>query len=118
MATDINLKWEWPAGRKADQKLIVNIASITKHNTGFFGLKKSPSLIEGIPDPIDIKGIIIGGDSYLGNKSITITLPKVELENVSEGNLIAIGVIEPNICICLKTATSATEDLSQWNCES
>ena len=115
MATDINLKREWPAGRQPNQKLIVSIESTTKHRTGFFGVKKSPSLLEGIPDPVDLKGIIIGGDSSLKNKSITITLPRIELENSSEGGFLAIGVIEPNTCICLKTAASATEDLSLWN---
>ena len=115
MATEINLKWEWPAGRQPDQKLIVAIESIKKHSTGFFGVNP-PSLLEGIPDPVDLKGIIIGGNPSLNNKSITITLPKIELENISERGFLAIGVIEPKTCICLKTAASATEDLSLWNC--
>lgn len=116
MATDLNLKWEWPAERQPALKLAVLVADVGAADKGWFGIKRSPSLVEGIPDPIELKGTVINGDRSLLQKSITITLPRLEAESIGKGDFAAIGVLDNNVCICIKKLATADEDLSDWQC--
>lgn len=114
MATDLNLKWEWPADRQPTFKLVVAVSDVSEAGSGWFGIKKSPSLVNGMPDPVTLKGTIVKGDASLQNKTISITLPKLEAGAIGKGNVAAIGVLEDNTCICIKKLQSPDEDLSGW----
>lgn len=116
MATDLNLKWEWPAERQPELKLVMAIADASPAGKGWFGIKRSPSLVEGIPDPVELKGTVIKGDSSLLQKSITLTLPRLEAGALGKGDVAAIGVLDNNVCICIRKLASADEDLSGWQC--
>jgi len=116
MATDLNLKWEWPADRQPAMTLVVSVSDVSEAGKGWFGIKTSPSLVEGLPDPVTIKGTVVKGNASLVNKSISITLPKIEAGDLGKGNVSAIGVLENNVCICIKKLQSADEDISNWQC--
>lgn len=116
MATDLNLKWEWPAERQPTFKLVVAVSDVSEASSGWFGIKKSPSLVNGLPDPVTLKGTIVSDDAGLRNKTVTITLPKLEAGAISKHNFAAIGVLENDVCICIRKLQSADEDLSDWQC--
>ncbi|MCG8614551.1 MAG: hypothetical protein MI864_28900 [Pseudomonadales bacterium] len=116
MATDLTMNWEWPADREPTDKLIISVEGINKHSSGWFGLKKSPSFVEAMPDPVDLTGKVLSGSDLLSQKSIVITLPKLELGEVSAGELLAVGVIGDKTCICVRKVTDKDEDLSEWKC--
>jgi hypothetical protein len=116
MTTDLNLKWEWPADRQPQLKLVMEITSIEEADRGWFGVKKSPSLIEGIPNPITFRGVIVGGTGHFDGKTVSLTLPKLEAESISSGDHVAVGVFENNTCICIKKLQSSDQDLSDWQC--
>ncbi len=118
MAKDVNLKWEWPADREPALKYVVKVSSITKADGGWFGLKRSPSIVEGVPKPVNLSGHIIHGDQMTSGQSVTLTLPELELVNISQGDIVALGMVKKDTCICLKKMSAPDEDLSDWHCSS
>ena len=116
MATDLNLKWEWPAQRQPQLKLVMMVNDLKAADKGWFGLKRSPSLVEGLPDPITLQGTVVKGDPSLLQKSIAVTLPKLEADFLSKGDLAALGVLDNHVCICIRKLQSVDEDLSDWQC--
>ena len=112
MATDLNLKWEWPANRQPTFTLVMAVAEVHEAGKGWLGIKKSPSLVEGMADPITLTGTIIRGDASLKNKTVSITLPKLEADAVGKGDAAAIAVLEDSVCICIKRLESQDEDVS------
>lgn len=118
MSSELKLKWEWPDGRTADQKLIIAVESLGNYSSGLFGFIKSPSIVENVPDPMEIKGKVVGGSPSMINHEVVLVLPKIELGSIQENNLIAVGLIDNSTCICIKLASSVDEDLKDWNCTS
>ncbi len=118
MAADIRLNWEWPADRELSDKLVIKVTSIANHESGWFGLKRSPSIVEGVPDPVDLTGEILRGGRALAGQSVSLMLPRLELEGIIEGDIVAIGLLEATTCICLKKLADPDEDLSTWQCAS
>jgi hypothetical protein len=116
MATDLNLKWEWPADRQPEFTLVVALTDVNVADESWFGIKESPSLLEAMPDPITLKGIIVKGDTRLKDKTVSVTLPKLEAGPVRKGDVLAVGVSERKVCICIKRLQSTDEDISNWKC--
>lgn len=116
MATDLRLKWEWPADRQPEHKLVVAVTDVREADKGWFGIKRSPSLLGSLPDPITLKGTVVKGDANLKDKTVSLTLPKLEADEVRKGDVTAIGVLESSVCICIKRLQSADEDISNWKC--
>lgn len=116
MSADIELGWEWPADRVAEQKFLIKVNSVNDKNNGFFGIKKSPSLIEGIPDPVLVKASIVSDNSSMNNKTVEVTVPKLELDGIVGSSYAVIGVVDSKICICIKKVESATTDISTIAC--
>ncbi|ROS00200.1 hypothetical protein EDC56_2838 [Sinobacterium caligoides] len=98
MAATQELHWQWPNDRTPDRVLQLTIDDIAPAKSGLFGILRTPSLIANMPEPQVVRG-------YLTDKpeqTITLTLPKVELGSLTEGDSAALGVIGDNICICVK----------------
>lgn len=104
MAEDRVLKWQWPDERTADSALIATISSVDEPSSGFFGIKKSPSLVNSLPDPISIVAQIEDKSA----NTVQLTLPKFELANAKVGDRIIFGLIGEEICICIKPFTKNT----------
>ncbi|MFL0809746.1 MAG: hypothetical protein K6L76_04970 [Agarilytica sp.] len=116
MSADIELNWEWPADRKPDQKLLVKVSSIKADSGGLFLLKKPASIVEGFPDPYVFEGTIENTSDQLDGKTIKLILPKLELENVTEGGYVVIGEVNPSTCICIVNIESRDTDISEVSC--
>jgi len=116
MSSDLELRWEWPAARQPEIKLVVEIGSVKKAGQGLFGVKKSPSIAGSLPDPMQLMGEVASGPTHLVGKSIQAVLPEVELGGAGKGDFLAMGVLGESICICAKKVDSASADLDDWTC--
>ncbi|WP_226668414.1 hypothetical protein [Microbulbifer aggregans] len=116
MSADIELKWEWPADRAVEDKILIKIEDIKPQGSGFFGLRKSPSFAENLPDPTVITGVIKNADELIKGKSLKIIVPKPEVGNAAVGSYAVLGLVEKDICICIVPVESETTDITQVNC--
>lgn len=114
MASELSFSWEWPDDRFPDHKLAVKVEQLKPHSTGFLGLKKSPSFVASIPDPMVLTGTIVAGKASLVGKSVNIVLPKLELGNVSTDDIVAVGVLDAGTCICLESVPMSEHEASAW----
>lgn len=116
MSADIELNWEWPADRQIEQRVLIKIDKMKEQGSGFFGIKKSPSLAASVPDPIVITGTVLGDDTLIAGKTVSVVAPKLEVESLSAGGFAVAGIVETDICICLIAVESASADTSNINC--
>ncbi|MEI2743426.1 MAG: hypothetical protein V9G63_13530 [Candidatus Competibacter sp.] len=119
--TALNLKWEWPGDRTPDYRILVRVDRLAQPDQGLFGWKKSPSLASALPDPIELTGTVIAGQQDWLGKTITLSLPKLELASAGEGDRVAMGVLIQNVCICIAKAPDplpgdAERWLASWRC--
>lgn len=116
MSADVDLTWEWPADRVAEQKILVKVLDIKSQSSGLFGFKKTPSFAGNLPDPVTVKAKIIGQDKGLNDKTVEITLPKLELESIKVNDFAVLGVIASKTCICIKHVESEHVDIANVSC--
>ena len=116
MSADIELNWEWPADRQIEQRILIKIEKIKEQGSGFFGINKSPSLASNVPDPTVITGTVLGDDKLVAGKTISVIVPKLEVESLSAGGFVVAGIVEADICICLVPVESASTNISSINC--
>lgn len=116
MSADVDLTWEWPADRVAEQKLLVKVVEIKAEGSGFFGFKKSPSFAGNLPDPVTVKAKLISQENNLKDKTVEITLPKLELESIKANDFAVIGIIASKTCICIKHVESENVDIDKVSC--
>lgn len=116
MSADIELNWEWPDDRKADQKVLVQIVEIKEKSRGFFGLKRSPSFVDNLPDPVTVKAVVVNKTAALDSRTLELTLPRVELDGISATNYAIVGIVDSKTCICIKKVDSESTDVSTVNC--
>lgn len=115
MAADIELTWEWPADRVAEQKLLVKIVDVKNRKAGFFGFGKTPSFAGDLPDPVTVKAELLNKGGDLKGKIVELTLPKLELESVSVNDVAVLGVVDGEVCICIKQADPEA-DMENTSC--
>jgi hypothetical protein len=114
-ADAVSLKWEWPADRTPDGKILVKVRDVKKEGGGVFGIKKSPSLAESLPDPMQLSGEIIDGRSDWNGRALMFVLPAVELPQVSAGDHVGIAFIDDaGVCIAKAPADAGAEALRDW----
>ena len=116
MSAEINLRWEWPAERAIEDRILVKIDNVKAKGSGFFGIKNSPSLAGSLPDPVIVNGVVIDSDNKLNGKSIQVVAPKLEIENIKKGNYAMFGIVETSVCICIIALESKDTDLKSINC--
>ena len=83
-------------------------------SAGLFGIGKSPSLASNFPNPTVITGI--SHEQINTGKSISIVVPELEIETLKAGNYAVLGIVKPNICICIIPVESADIDISSVSC--
>lgn len=115
MSADIELTWEWPADRIVEQKLLVKVLDVNE-NSGFFSFNKAPSIASNLPDPVTVKAKLIDQKGNLKNKTIELTLPKLELGLIKVNDLVIIGIVESKVCICIKPVESENIDTDKISC--
>lgn len=116
MSADIELNWEWPAERPSEQKVLVQVNNIKEQGGGFFGVLKSPSLANSLPDAQVLSGKVINTDKSLDGKSITLIVPKLEIESIKSGDYVVMGIVQEKICICITPVNSKDIDISSIAC--
>ncbi len=115
MAADMELTWEWPADRVAEQKLLVKIVDVKNQSAGLFGFGKTPSFTGNLPDPVTVKAEVMNKEGDLKGKIVELTLPKLELESVSVNDVAVLGVVGGEVCICIKQVDLET-DIKNTSC--
>lgn len=112
----IELKWEWPAGRKTESKALVKVVAIKKASTGFMGIGASPSMADALPDATDVSAEVVQGPDTLKAKQVHLRLPGMEAKKLKVGQLAALGLTGENaVCICVGLAPpGAGGNGSQW----
>jgi hypothetical protein len=120
---EIALKWEWPAGRTLDSRALVEVHSLKKESGGLFGIKKSPSMANAFPDPIILSGKVLEGPPGIYGKAVRIRLPAAEAKGVTPAQLVGIGLVGSDTCVCVVPAPQgvaageAKEWLAQLQCK-
>ncbi|HEY6527389.1 MAG TPA: hypothetical protein VIZ65_01755 [Cellvibrionaceae bacterium] len=117
MAAEITLKWEWPDNRKAEKSILVHVIEFKKHSTGIFGIGKSPSLVQGFPDPYTIRGVVENKDNFLHGKTIELTLPKLEAGDIEKNSTVVLGVINNETCICIRKTDEGANKAGSMSCD-
>ncbi len=115
MSADIELTWEWPADRAVEQKLLVKVLDVNE-NSGYFSFNKTPSIASNLPDPVTVSAKLMAQEEEPKNKTVELTLPKLELGSIKTDDLAILGVVEGKICICIKSVESENIDLDKISC--
>jgi len=110
----IEVKWEWPAGRQMETKILINVKKISKASRGFFGIGASPSLADAIPEATDVVATVIAGQENLIGKTISMRVPGVEANKLKVGEPAAVALVNSNISICVSAAPTDKGELDNW----
>ena len=98
----IQLHWEWPDGRNAEQQVHVRVVSIRAEPGGLFGFKKSPSFIGGLQDRQVLSGIVVAAGGDTEGKDVRLVLPKKEVSSILPGDTILLDIVDSDTCIAVK----------------
>ena len=121
MTAEMALQWQWPAGRKPQQKIAVRVSSVTPESKGFLGIRQSPSFGDAFQDGMMVRGEVVANGDRAGT-AVTLRAPKAELKGLKDGDLAAIGVLGNSVAICFTIiskdlAPSALNGwLEEWDC--
>ena len=111
------LKWEWPDKRKPDSFLVVALTGVSKEGGGLFGIRRSPSLADTLPDARILEGRIAtrppGGDL------VRLRAPGAEIPELHTADRVAFGLVGDRVCICvLRVPPELTDsELPKWLAE-
>lgn len=111
---DIEIQWEWLAGRQIETKLLVEVKKISKASTGFFGIGASPSLANALSDATNVVATVVSGQENLNGKTISMRIPGVEANKLKAGHLGAVALISNNICVCVSATPTDKYELEKW----
>jgi len=115
------LKWEWPAGRKPEVRLALHLEQVEEQSTGLFGLGKSPSIVQNLPEPMHLAGEVLAGDAAKhGAHTIELVVPRKEIPGIGKADRVALGIVQEKICICIEKIPAEVSNLdgwlAQWSC--
>lgn len=116
MSAEIELKWEWPADRTVEDRILIKVEDVKPQGSGFFGLRKSPSFASNIPEPTVITGVIQNDDTKISGKSLKIIAPGPEIGETKSGSYAVLGIVNKDVCICIIPVTSSDVDITKINC--
>lgn len=114
------IKWQWPAGREATKKTIIEVMSIKEYKGGLFGIGKSASVGDIPPDPLTLTGMDIL--QVLDNPEFAAIFPSLEIHGIEVGMYIGVGLSKSGNVICVSRApdldlNKVTAWLEDWRCE-
>lgn len=120
--TQVIYKWEWPADRRPDIRLLAKVTKLEKQKESLFSTNKSPSIASNLPDAHVLTGNIIDGYEKLANQSFVLVLPRIEVADISVNDHVALGIVNNAICICIAKVPASEnrvkqmEWLANWKC--
>ena len=114
--TPLMLKWEWPAGRTMEAKLLAQVKEIKKASKGLFGSAAAPSNANALPEATDIVMEVTSGPVDLAGKTVTLRVPGMEAAKLRSGMPAAFGLVQGNsTCICVAAAPAGdVAELEKW----
>lgn len=114
MSSKSNLKWEFADGRKPERFIVARLDRIEKESGGIFGLRRSPSFADSLPDARILEGTATGPGA--GGGAVSLRLPGPEVPSVRKGDRVAFGIVGANTCICVLAppANVKDEQLPDW----
>jgi len=95
---DAEMKWEWPAERAIKHRVEVEALGIKTVNK----IIDSPSFASNIPDPMSFRGRVLKGGHLKEGATFEVNIPKIELEGITEGSKVFIGMLDNERVICIK----------------
>ena len=107
-------QWQWPAGRAATEKIAVTVQEVRKERRGLFGLNRAASIGTNFPDPMVVEGQVVAGPAHLVSRTVRLRLPKAELGQAASNSVMALGILEDDIVICVASVPEDTADASAW----
>lgn len=116
MAAEIELKWEWPADRAVEERILIKVEDVKPQGSGFLGLRKSPSFAANIPEPTVITGVVQSEDTIISGKSLKIVAPGPEIGETKTGSYAVLGIVNKDVCICIIPVASPDVDITKINC--
>lgn len=112
---DMDIKWEWPAGRRIESKFLVQVVGIVKESRGFFGIGESPSMADALPDAKVVTARVVKGEVGRIGQTVKMRLPGIEADKLHLTGYAAVGLVERNsICICLDVAPADMTQMERW----
>jgi hypothetical protein len=109
---ELELKWVWKGTAAA--KAIVEIEAIEKEGGGLFGLRRSPSMADYLPEARVLTGVVLASTATA--KRIRLRIPQKELPPVAAGDRVALALTGENTCFCIVPVPGeiAAEGLAAW----
>lgn len=95
----LELRWEWPAGRQPSQTLEVRVDKVKADGGGLFGIRNSPSMADGFPNPMILEGELLGVPSGQPSVRVHLRYPAHDLPAVAVGDRLGLAVLDGNVCI-------------------
>ncbi len=123
----VEMKWEWPAGRPVASKLLLQVDTLEKASSGWFGIGRSPSLADNLPDAHTLQASVLVGPPMWQGRKLTLQLPGPEAKKLTVGTRAGLALTSPSgakqpVAICVAAAptsgSSAEQWLDAWTCES
>ncbi len=106
---EIVMTWEWPANRTIKHKVVVEVLELTPVKK----IIKSPSFAANMPDPVSLRGKVSKSGLLNENKIVKLTLPMVELEEITEGDKLVLSMVNKNTVVCVKSIPNALTDTEE-----
>lgn len=120
---ELDLSWQWPAGRQVGVKLLVQLDLLEPTKRGLLGIGNSPSLAGSLPDPHELAGIVTHGPSEFQGNRVLLRIPGIETAGLTVGGIVALGLLgDGTTCVCIDPApivndSERIEWLNNWSCE-
>jgi hypothetical protein len=110
----LNLSWQW--NRPASHAVLVAVESIAPESGGLFGVLRSPSLADALPDAQILRGHVLMGDTAYVGRPLTMRIPRPELPQLAPGQNIAIGYTDDYAAVRIAAVPTniATDAASAW----
>jgi hypothetical protein len=94
-----SLRWEGAADRKPTGFLIVTLTDVAEEGGGLFGIRRSPSFADALPDAHILEGSVENGP--LSGSIVRLRAPGAELPDLHRGDRAAFGMVSDQACICV-----------------
>jgi hypothetical protein len=96
-AEPLHLSWQW--NRPASHVILVAVDGIAAESGGFFGILRSPSIADALPDAQVLNGRILATDPGSAGRPVIMRIPKHELPALAPGQHVAIGYTDDNAAV-------------------
>jgi len=94
------LSWQWASGRAPEHRIVVRIESLESPSAGPFGLGRPPSVVQNLPDPVELRGTVLASSAPAKSATVRLLLPRLELGAAQRGFRVALGLLD-DTCICI-----------------